>query len=180
MATVKNSTVSRFHNLGNEALADARGRADAIAAAMATSAAGGDAEIVALAAEVLRRCDLAAAFSAARIEPSERFEHLIHDDWDTWEERSAERFAYSPEVCREAAIDELGDMEEKTDLVFYRMMAIQATTQPGRAAKVRALLVHVMRDEWRGPAGPLDWEKEHVRALLGEFAGLSADELAAI
>src|ERR1700689_2517233 len=30
MATLKNSTVSRFHNLSNEALADAIGRADAI------------------------------------------------------------------------------------------------------------------------------------------------------
>ena len=30
MATVKNTTVSRFHNLSDEALADAIGRADAI------------------------------------------------------------------------------------------------------------------------------------------------------
>ena len=30
MATLKNSTVSRFHNLSDEALADAIGRADAI------------------------------------------------------------------------------------------------------------------------------------------------------
>jgi hypothetical protein len=30
MATLKNTTVSRFHNLSNEALADAIGRADAI------------------------------------------------------------------------------------------------------------------------------------------------------
>ena len=30
MATLKNTTVSRFHNLGDEALADAIGRADAI------------------------------------------------------------------------------------------------------------------------------------------------------
>ena len=30
MATLKNSTVSRFHNLTDEALADAIGRADAI------------------------------------------------------------------------------------------------------------------------------------------------------
>ena len=30
MATLKNTTVSRFHNLSDEALADAIGRADAI------------------------------------------------------------------------------------------------------------------------------------------------------
>ena len=36
MATLKNSTVSRFHNLRNEALADAIGRADAIVKAAET------------------------------------------------------------------------------------------------------------------------------------------------
>ena len=60
------------------------------------------------------------------------------------------------------------------------MMAIPAMTQPGRAAKVRALLVHVLRDKWHGPFGPLDWEKAQARALLGEFAGLSAADLEAI
>ena len=41
MATLKNSTVSRFHNLGDEALADAIGRADAIVK-------GAEAELTAL------------------------------------------------------------------------------------------------------------------------------------
>ena len=52
--------------------------------------------------------------------------------------------------------------------------------QIGRAAKVRALLVHIMRDEWRGPEDRMDWEKANARALLGEFAGMSEDELAAV
>jgi hypothetical protein len=56
-------------------------------------------------------------------------------------------------------------------------MSIPATTQAGRAAKVRALIVYVMRSEWRGPASELDWDKEMARALLGEFAGMSAAEL---
>ena len=60
------------------------------------------------------------------------------------------------------------------------MTTIRATTQAGRAAKVRALLVHVMGDDWRGPGGPLDWDKEQARALLAEFAGLSVEELEAI
>jgi hypothetical protein len=58
------------------------------------------------------------------------------------------------------------------------MMAIPATTQTGRAAKVRALLLHVMGNEWRGKACDLDWEKEQSRALLAEFAGMSAEEVA--
>ena len=58
------------------------------------------------------------------------------------------------------------------------MMAIPATTQPGRAAKVRALLLLVLRDEWRGEAGPLDWDKEQARSLLAEFAGMTPQEIA--
>jgi hypothetical protein len=35
--------------------------------------------------------------------------------------------------------------------------------------------------EWRGPADDLDdWQKEQTRALLGEFAGMSEEELAAV
>jgi len=40
------------------------------------------------------------------------------------------------------------------------MMAIPADTQAARAAKVRALLKRVCSHEWRGPSGPLDWDKE--------------------
>ena len=60
------------------------------------------------------------------------------------------------------------------------MMAIPATTQLGRAAKVRALLVHFMPNEWRGPGNDMDAGEEQVRALLGEFAGMSEDEFAAL
>jgi hypothetical protein len=121
-----------------------------------------------------------AEFSAARIEPfTDQFESVIHDRMRPWEERSAEAFAYSRKTGREAAIADLADMQKEIDSVFYRMMAIPAATQAGRAAKVRALLVHVMGDEWRGP-GPLDWVKEQARALSSEFAGMSADELAAV
>ena len=60
------------------------------------------------------------------------------------------------------------------------MIAIPAATQAGRGAKVRALLTHVCPSEWRGPAADLDWDKEQARALLGEFAGMTEEELAAI
>ena len=60
------------------------------------------------------------------------------------------------------------------------MMTIPATTQPGKSAKVRALLLHVMGNEWRGRASALDWDKEQARALLAEFAGMSAEEISLI
>ena len=59
-------------------------------------------------------------------------------------------------------------------------MAIPVATQAGRAGKVRALLVHVCCDDWRGPASDLDWEKEQTPALLAQLAGMTEDELAAI
>ena len=68
----------------------------------------------------------------------------------------------------------------ETDRLFDRMMSLPATTQAGRAAKVRALLAHVMPDSWRGAAKELDQDNEMARALLGEFAGMSEAELAVI
>ena len=56
----------------------------------------------------------------------------------------------------------------------------QRATQAGKIAKVRTLLTFVHNDEWRGPTADLDWEKGQTRALLGEFAGMSEDELPAI
>jgi hypothetical protein len=32
---------------------------------------------------------------------------------------------------------------------------------------------------WRGRANDLDWHRDMARALLGEFAGMSEEELAA-
>jgi hypothetical protein len=57
------------------------------------------------------------------------------------------------------------------------MTTIAAATPAGRAAKVRALLAHVCPDTWRGPSSDLDWEIQQARALLGEFAGMSEEEL---
>ena len=59
-------------------------------------------------------------------------------------------------------------------------MASSAKTQAGRAAQVRALLTFVHTEEWRGPSRDMDWEKERTRALLGNLAGMSEEELAAI
>jgi hypothetical protein len=58
------------------------------------------------------------------------------------------------------------------------MMALPAHTQAGRAAKVRTLLLYAAGDDWRGPSRDLDWEIGAARRLLGEFAGMSEEELA--
>jgi hypothetical protein len=150
------------------------------AAPAATSPQGGDAEIIALSAEVLRRREEAEAFQAARIDPfNERVDEIFWRDTSSTTEavRWKAACAYSKETGREDAIEELREFDEAADEVFYRMMAIPATTQQGRAAKVRALLVHVMGDDWRGPAKELEWDIEHARALLGELAGMTAEEL---
>jgi hypothetical protein len=86
--------------------------------------------------------------------------------------------AFGVKSGREASVEEMNALFERADRLFERMQAVPALTQPGRAAKVRALLVHVMRSEWRGPLDDMD--REQARALLGEFAGMTAEELAAI
>jgi hypothetical protein len=153
------------------------------ATALAASPRGSDAdgEIRALSSEVLGRCAAADQFMSERIWPFDgQFEHLVHDDPRPAEERIAAAFAFSVETGRDTAIGELADFEEETDRIFRRMMAIPATTQPGRAAKVRALLVHAMLDNWHGPAEQLDGDNEMARALLGEFAGMTEEELAGL
>ena len=67
---------------------------------------------------------------------------------------------------------------EAADRLFERMKQIPARTQAGRAAKVRALIAHV---HWRGTDEEIDdYRIEQARLLLGELAGMSAEELEAI
>ena len=40
------------------------------------------------------------------------------------------------------------------------------------------LLVDILGDKWRGAADDLDWDICQVRTVLGEFPGMSAEELA--
>ena len=62
--------------------------------------------------------------------------------------------------------------------LYYRMMAIPATMQSGRSAKVRALLTHVMGYKWRGPDRELEWDVSQARMLFAEFAGMTAEDVA--
>ena len=150
--------------------------------AKAAGAAEPDAEVIGLVAEIVRRAAKSERFQKTRIDDPfrEEFEKIAHTPGRVTRASLDKAFAYSREIGRDAAIEELHAFDEITDGLFNRLMAIPATTQAGRAAKVRALLVHVMLTEWRGPRDELDWEKEMMRALLGEFAGMSAAELEAI
>ena len=140
-----------------------------------------DAEIVALSAEIVRRCAEGEHFQKTRIDPfGETWRCIILDLSKPEATRLEEGRRYEQESGRGSAIRALGNFDQETDGLFYRLMSMPATTQPGRAAKVRALLAHVMRSDWLGPAEELDWDAEWARTLLGEFAGMTAEELAAI
>ena len=142
---------------------------------------GGDAELVALAAEIDRLCAIGKEIYARRFDPfEETFQGLLRDGPGPWKEQAALAFAYSDEVGRDAAIEERAELDLEIDRLWIRMTTIPAATPAGRAAKVRALLTHVCPSEWRGPSDDLDWEIQQARALLGEFAGMGEEELAAI
>jgi hypothetical protein len=148
---------------------------------IADAAQSGDAEIIDLSAEVLRLNEVADEITETRIEPFEDQFMALLDPQNSardWDHRAAVAWGYSRACGRCAAIEEVARVDDQADIVFKRMMAIPCTTQAGRAAKVRALLIHVMRSDWRGPDELLDWDKSMARRLLGEFAGMSAEELA--
>jgi hypothetical protein len=153
----------------------------ALAAPRAAHAAESDAELLALSDEILRRCAEAEQFQETRIMPHEdRFQDIIRDESKAWAVRRAEADALDVETGRSGLIIEQQAFGEATDGLFRRLMAIPATTQAGRAAKVRALLAHVLGSDWQGPEKEIDWDKRTVRSLLGEFAGMRAAELEAI
>jgi hypothetical protein len=154
------------------------GAALALPAVPPGSGPGADAELVALAAEIDRLCARGREIYARGFDPfEETFQRIVRDGPGPFRERAALAFAYSDKVGRDAAIEEREELDLKIDRLWIRMTTIPAATRTGRAAKVRALLTHVC-PEWRGAADDLDWEIQQARALLGEFAGMSEEELA--
>jgi hypothetical protein len=151
-------------------------------AAAAPPDADADAELIALAAEIDQLCGLGEEIYAKRVDPfDETFNSLMDEaiaarDLDPM----AKAFSFSRRVGREAAIKERAEVDEQAGRLFERMVALSAKTQAGRAAQVRTLLTFVHNEEWRGPSRDMDWEKERTRALLGNLAGMSEEELAAI
>jgi hypothetical protein len=143
------------------------------AVAMAASPAGDDAELLAMEVEIMRLRGLAKAICAEKVDPFEdEFIALMKGDG------SEAAWAFARSYGRDDAINEAETFHLPADGLCERLMATPALTQAGRAAKVRVLLADILGDEWRGPDSELDWHRAQTRVLLGEFAGMSAEELA--
>jgi hypothetical protein len=146
--------------------------ATALPAIVANAGATADAEILALETEIRRLGAAAEEIYAKRVWPFEdEFSALAAIDVKA-------AFAFSRRIGREKAASEGIALHEQAGPLFERMMALPTQTQAGRAAKVRTFLSYVAGDDWRGPSRDLDWEIEAARKLLGEFAGMSEEELA--
>lgn len=152
-------------------------------AAVASVPGESDAEIIALSAEIVRRADEAERFQAARVDPyAETFKKLLRARpfGKSRDSIFEEALAYSRKSGRDAAIEALQDFDLATDALFDRMLSIPATTKQGRAAKVRALFAHVVRDEkWHRADDDTDYDVQMIKALFGEFSGLRPEELVA-
>ena len=143
------------------------------AIAMAASPKGDDSELLAMEVEIMRLRGLAKAICAEKVDPFEdEFIALMKGDG------SEAACAFARSYGRDDAIDEADAINLPADRLCERLMATPALTQAGRAAKVRVLLFDILGDDWRGPDSELDWHKSMARALLGEFAGMSAEEIA--
>jgi hypothetical protein len=140
--------------------------------AIVAKAEGTDSELFALEAEIGRLDATAKEIQAKRIEPfDDAWLALVHTDFTA-------AGAFGRKSGRESAVEEVEALHCQGGRLFARMIALPAHTQAGRAAKVRTLLSYAAGDDWRGPSADLDWEIEAARQLLGEFAGMSEEELA--
>ena len=125
-----------------------------------------DAELLTLERDIAELVQAAQEILSTRVEP--------HDD-------AFERaWRISNEHGRSTALRECKSLLHGADLLFARMRQIEARTQEGRKAKVRALLICVLGADWRGPAIGMDYETQVTRELLGELAGMSAAEIEAV
>jgi hypothetical protein len=172
-ASTRNTSRRRF-------LADLAATPALAVPAIASAAQGDDAELLALEAEIFRLEGLRHDIQATRVNPHEKeYDRLLGKPVTHESYKAAWKF--SDEVGRSAAIKEVDGLLDRGFRLYDRMREIPARTQAGRQAKVRALIVHVLGDEWRGTTTEIDCaEKEFTRELLGEFSGLTEAELAAI
>jgi hypothetical protein len=134
-----------------------------------------DAELLAMEVEIMRLSGLAKAIHANKVDPFEKqfAARLRQSGYDA-------ALAFADTYGREDAIEEAETFSEPAARLCERLIATPALTQAGRRAKVRVLLTEILpgADEWRGPEQELNWDIAQVRALFGEFAGMSAEELA--
>ena len=164
------------------ALASAPALALPAVAIAAVSPGGHDAELTALAAEIQRLHAQGEEVYAKGVEPfNETFYGLVHSTSGSPRATLDEAFAYSREVGREAAIKEREDIDSQADRLWTRMMAIPAADAGRQGRESPRTAYPRVRRRWRARRQRSDdWEIEQARALLGQFAGMTEEELAAI
>jgi hypothetical protein len=132
-----------------------------------------DAHLLAMEAEIMRLRGLARAIYVEKVDP---FEDEFHALMRVGDEAAA--WAFARTYGRDAAITEAEPCHLSADRLCETLMATPALTQVGRAAKVRVLLFDILGDDWRGPDSELDWDIAQARTVFGEFAGMTAEDLA--
>jgi hypothetical protein len=134
----------------------------------AFSLAGEDAELFKLEAEIAVLNRAAQEIREQSIEPADAAWHaLARTDWEA-------ACAFGLSSGREEAVERIVAVDAKADRLFERLMAIPATTQAGRAAKVRGLLVdwrrfgrQCLRSETGSPSKSESWRaKPRISRVL--------------
>jgi hypothetical protein len=154
------------------------------AAALPALAGGDDAELLALEAEINRLVSICDEILESRVYPHDEAYEIalgggaLYPEGRVTAESWREAWRISDETGRSAALDEHEVLAEQWGQLFTRMRKMAALTDAGRKAKVRAALLCAMGDKWRGPATGLDYHRQVARELLGEFAGMTEEELA--
>jgi len=157
------------------------------------AAQGDDAELLALDAEIRRLHREIDEITASRITPlDEEWDRLLRPADPIWERmglepRVTEESLEAANACessgRTAAIKQVEELYTPLHRLLEKLIDTPARTQEGRVLKVRSLIqfvLHSPAQDWRGPDSELDWDCSLTRRLLGEYAGLTEAELAAI
>jgi hypothetical protein len=137
-----------------------------------------DASLLDMLAEIIRLRDEADAIDEARVQPHEgEMIDIMHS------KGSEAAWAFGRTYGRDEAVEEANGLLQRADNLFEEMLKTPAQTKTGRAAKVKALLYHVMphvegHPNWRGPSADLDYDIEMCRSLLADLAGMTEEEIA--
>jgi hypothetical protein len=182
------NTFSRFHNLSNEALADALGHADAVLKGTEAECkalkdeikrrGASDAKLLELEIEIDRLFKAGRKINRERVDPhSKEFKKLV-DAWHMTRSKADTKAMcrFAKKSGRDAAIRDADKLYAQADKLIRQLWALPPASSAGRAAKVRVFFKWVALDHFNGPDADLDWDNSLARQLLLEYAGLSEAE----
>lgn len=133
-----------------------------------------DAQLLALEHEAKQSDDTAKAIQAARIDPHEaEFERLMRQG------SLSAALAFGQTYDRDGIIAEMDEHFSRMDHAINTAFATPAGSAIGRAAKTRMLVRHYFTP-LREPFSDLDYDDRLLRLVLAEYAGMTADDFAAI